>query len=86
MLVGTSELSQLSSDGVAYIQIDAPRYSYYLDPTWRSWIRTELESDPDKALDDALRADNCLLAGRPPRRRRLGHPLVPGKQPEPLEC
>src|SRR5438094_746613 len=53
-----SDLSQLSSEGVAYIQIDAPRYSYYLDPKWRSWIRKELETDPDAALDEALRADN----------------------------
>ena len=60
-----SELSQLSSDGVAYIQIDAPRYSYYLDPKWRSWIRTELQTDPDAALDEALLADNaCLRAAR----------------------
>lgn len=60
-----SDLSQLSSEGVAYIQIDAPRYSYYLDPKWRSWIQTNLETDPDAALDEALRADNaCLRAAR----------------------
>ena len=60
-----SELSQLSSQGVTYIQIDAPRYSYYLDPKWRSWIRTELQTEPDAALDEALRADNaCLRAAR----------------------
>ena len=41
-----SDLSQLSSEGVAYIQIDAPRYSYYLDPKWRSWIQTNLETVP----------------------------------------
>lgn len=60
-----SDLSQLSSQGVAYIQIDAPRYSYYLDPKWRSWIRTELQTEPDAALDEAISADNaCLRAAR----------------------
>jgi 5-methyltetrahydropteroyltriglutamate--homocysteine methyltransferase len=60
-----ADLSQLSLQGVAYIQIDAPRYSYYLDPKWRSWIRTELQTEPDAAMDEALRADNaCLRAAR----------------------
>jgi len=60
-----ADLSQLSSQGVAYIQIDAPRYSYYLDPKWRAWIRTEMQTDPDAALDEAMRADNaCLRAAR----------------------
>jgi len=56
-----TDLSQLSSQGVNYIQIDAPRYSYYMDPKWRSWIRTELRVDPDVALDEAVRADNACL-------------------------
>ena len=60
-----SDLSKLSSDGVRYIQIDAPRYSYYMDPKWRAWIKTELKVDPDAALDEAVRADNaCFLAAR----------------------
>jgi 5-methyltetrahydropteroyltriglutamate--homocysteine methyltransferase len=59
------ELRQLSSEGVRYIQIDAPRYSYYMDPKWRAWIKSELEMEPDTALDEAIRADNaCLLAAR----------------------
>jgi 5-methyltetrahydropteroyltriglutamate--homocysteine methyltransferase len=50
---------------VKYIQIDAPRYSYYMDPKWRAWIKTELKVDPDVALDEALRADNaCFLEVR----------------------
>src|SRR5277367_5136900 len=32
------ELAKLSEEGVSYIQIDAPRYSYYMDPKWRAWI------------------------------------------------
>jgi 5-methyltetrahydropteroyltriglutamate--homocysteine methyltransferase len=61
------DLAQLSSQGAKYIQIDAPRYSYYMDPKWRDWIRTEMNIDPDLALDEALRADNaCLQAARKP--------------------
>ncbi len=60
-----SDLAQLAGDGVSYIQIDAPRYSYYMDPKWREWIRTEMKADPDAALDDAVKADNaCFRAAR----------------------
>jgi 5-methyltetrahydropteroyltriglutamate--homocysteine methyltransferase len=59
------ELKNLTSDGVKYIQIDAPRYSYYMDAKWREWIKAELKVDPDAALDEAVRADNaCLVAAR----------------------
>ena len=59
------DLKNLAVDGVKYIQIDAPRYSYYMDPKWREWIKTELSVDPDVALDEAIRADNgCLQAAR----------------------
>jgi 5-methyltetrahydropteroyltriglutamate--homocysteine methyltransferase len=59
------DLNKLSSDGVQYIQIDAPRYSYYMDAKWRAWIQTEMKVDPDAALDEAVRADNaCFLAAR----------------------
>jgi len=59
------ELATLSADGVSYIQIDAPRYSYYLDPQWRDWIKAELHLEPDAALEEALRADNaCFRAAR----------------------
>ena len=62
-----SDLAKLSSEGVKYIQIDAPRYSYYMDPKWREWIRTELKTDPDAALDEAIKADNaCFKAARRP--------------------
>jgi 5-methyltetrahydropteroyltriglutamate--homocysteine methyltransferase len=60
-----SDLAELSSQGVAYVQIDAPRYSYYMDPKWREWIRAEMGQDPDVALDEALKADNaCFHAAR----------------------
>jgi 5-methyltetrahydropteroyltriglutamate--homocysteine methyltransferase len=59
------DLGKLSSDGAKYIQIDAPRYSYYMDPKWRAWIQTEMNVDPDAALEEAVRADNaCFQAAR----------------------
>jgi 5-methyltetrahydropteroyltriglutamate--homocysteine methyltransferase len=62
-----ADLAQLSREGVNYIQIDAPRYSYYIDPKWREWIRTEMRMEPDALLDESIRADNaCLDAARRP--------------------
>lgn len=62
-----AEFEKLSSEGLSYIQIDAPRYSYFMDPKWREWIRTELNTDPDKLLDESIRADNaCFEAARRP--------------------
>ncbi|MGA8223318.1 MAG: hypothetical protein WB780_16850 [Candidatus Acidiferrales bacterium] len=62
-----TELARLSAEGVKYIQIDAPRYSYYLDPKWREWIRTEMKVEPDALLEDSIRADNaCFEAARRP--------------------
>ena len=53
------EIEGLAAQGVPYIQIDAPRYSYYLDPKWREWLKTEMGGDPDALLDEALAADNA---------------------------
>ena len=62
-----AELSRLSAAGVKYIQIDAPRYSYFMDPKWREWIRTEMKAEPDALLDESIRADNaCFEAARRP--------------------
>jgi len=61
------ELARLAAEGVDYIQIDAPRYSYFMDPKWREWIRTELKVEPEAMLDESLRADNaCFEAARRP--------------------
>lgn len=63
----TKEMQTLSSQGVSYIQIDAPRYSYYIDPKWREWIRTEMLQDPDVALKESVDADNaCFAAAHKP--------------------
>jgi 5-methyltetrahydropteroyltriglutamate--homocysteine methyltransferase len=60
-----TELARLSSEGVKYIQIDAPRYSYFMDPKWREWIRTEMKIAPEALLDESIRADNaCFAAAR----------------------
>ena len=58
-----AEVRALVDEGVSYVQIDAPRYSYYIDPKWRDWMRTEMGQDPDAALDEAVRADNACLEG-----------------------
>jgi 5-methyltetrahydropteroyltriglutamate--homocysteine methyltransferase len=61
------DLAELATQGVAYIQIDAPRYSYYVDPKWREWIRKEMAIDPDAFFDESIKADNaCLRSARRP--------------------
>ncbi|MGA7922335.1 MAG: hypothetical protein WCA38_21950 [Candidatus Acidiferrales bacterium] len=62
-----TELARLSTEGVSYIQIDAPRYSYFMDPKWREWIRTEMKTNPDTLIDESIDADNaCFEAARRP--------------------
>ena len=64
----------LSAEEVSYLQIDAPRYSYYMDPKWREWIRTEMRMEPDSLLEESIRADNaCLEAARRPGLVRAIH-------------
>ena len=58
-----AEIAALVSEGAQYVQIDAPRYSYYIDPKWRSYVKTEMGVDPDQALDEAIRTDNACLEG-----------------------
>ena len=58
-----SEIHALANEGVKYIQIDAPRYSYYIDPKWRKHVQDEMGVDPDVALDEAIRVDNACLEG-----------------------
>ena len=59
-----SEVEALVEEGVRYIQIDAPRYSYYVDPQWRRRLE-EMGEDPDGMFDEAIAADNmCADAAR----------------------
>jgi len=61
----TSDLKSLATSGVSYLQIDAPRYSYFLDPKWCQWMQEELRVDTDAMLTASLRADNaCFAAAR----------------------
>lgn len=63
----TDDLKKLAGGGVSYLQIDAPRYSYFLDPKWRQWMETELRVNTDEMLTASLRADNaCFAAARQP--------------------
>ena len=57
-----AEIAVLLASGVEYIQIDAPRYSYYVDPQWRQHLR-ELGEDPDAMFEEAVAADNFCLEG-----------------------
>lgn len=62
-----AEMARLSAEGVTYIQIDAPRYSYYMDPKWCDWIKTEMKVEPSALFEESLKADNaCLDAARRP--------------------
>jgi 5-methyltetrahydropteroyltriglutamate--homocysteine methyltransferase len=56
-----SEIEASANEGVSYIQIDAPRYSYYIDPKWRRYVRDEMGVDPEEALDEAIRVDNTCI-------------------------
>jgi methionine synthase II (cobalamin-independent) len=58
-----SEIQALVHDGIKYVQLDAPRYSYYLDPKWRDFIQKEMGRSVDEALDEAIRVENTCLAG-----------------------
>jgi 5-methyltetrahydropteroyltriglutamate--homocysteine methyltransferase len=56
------DIRALATSGVSYLQIDAPRYSYYLDPKWTAWMEKELRVDPARMLTASLNADNTWLA------------------------
>ena len=34
----SEDIRTLATGGISYLQIDAPRYSYYLDPKWTAWM------------------------------------------------
>jgi methionine synthase II (cobalamin-independent) len=63
----SDELQTLAQEGVSYVQLDAPRYSYLIDPKWRAWIETEMRMAPSALLAESIRADNaCFEAARRP--------------------
>lgn len=60
-----NDIRTFAAGGISYLQIDAPRYSYYLDPKWTAWIEKELRVDPAEMLTASLNADNaCFAAAR----------------------
>ena len=59
-----AEIQALVADGVKYIQIDAPRYSYYIDPKWRAAYPA---GDGPRSRGGARRGDSRRQ--RLPRRR-----------------
>src|SRR5580704_4013991 len=54
------DVQWLVSEGVQYIQFDAPFYSHYLDPLQRARLRQQGRS-PDKELENAIAGDNAAL-------------------------
>lgn len=58
-----SEIQALVNEGVRYIQIDAPRYSYYVDSKWRRYIQDEMGVNTEAALDEAIQVDNKCFEG-----------------------
>ena len=55
-----NEVAALVKDGVPYIQIDAPRYSYFVDPKWVEHLKS-LGEDPNKLLDEAIAVDQACF-------------------------
>ena len=58
------EVQWLVSQGVTYIQFDAPYYTHYLDPQHRAQMQAE-GRDPDQELAEGIAGDNAALAGVP---------------------
>jgi 5-methyltetrahydropteroyltriglutamate--homocysteine methyltransferase len=56
------EVEWLAAQGVAYIQLDAPFYSHYLDRQRREAMR-QSGGDPDADFERAVDGDNAAVAG-----------------------
>src|SRR5579884_1960812 len=56
------EIAALLDAGVSYVQLDAPQYSYYGDPTLAAAMRRD-GVDPDKMVDEAVAGDVACLDG-----------------------
>jgi len=57
-----SEIKAVVDEGVAYVQMDAPNYTFYVDERLRQWLQRRGE-DPDRELEEAIVADNAALEG-----------------------
>jgi 5-methyltetrahydropteroyltriglutamate--homocysteine methyltransferase len=58
------EVRWLVSQGVSYIQFDAPYYTHYLDPQHRAQMQAE-GRDPDQELAEGILGDNAALEDVP---------------------
>ena len=58
------EVQWLVSEGVEYIQLDAPYYSFYLDPAQREKLRS-IGRDADREFETGIAGDNAAIAGIP---------------------
>src|ERR1700686_3614350 len=54
------DVQWLVSEGVRYIQFDAPYYSHYLDPRQQAHMR-QAGLDPNQELENAIAGDNAAL-------------------------
>ena len=71
------DVKWLVSEGVVYIQFDAPFYSHYLDPLQRARMRQEGRS-PDKELENAVAGDNAALREVPRSTATVGMHICRG--------
>ena len=78
------DIRTLATSGISYLQIDAPRYSYYLDPKWTAWMEKLTARRSRADADRVSPRRQCLLRGRPPPRRHSRHPSVPRQQSQSL--
>jgi 5-methyltetrahydropteroyltriglutamate--homocysteine methyltransferase len=58
------DVQLLVSEGVQYIQFDAPYYSHYLDP-WQQTHMRQAGIDPEKELENAIAGDNAVMRDVP---------------------
>ncbi|PYS03482.1 MAG: hypothetical protein DMG16_05595 [Acidobacteria bacterium] len=58
------EIQWLVSEGATYIQLDAPYYSHYLDPTQRERMR-QTGRNPDAEFENGIEGDNSCFRGIP---------------------
>jgi 5-methyltetrahydropteroyltriglutamate--homocysteine methyltransferase len=72
-----SEVQALAADGVPYIQIDNAHYPDYI-PEHRLQAWRDIGVDPDKALDEDIRADNLATRGLDRSRVTLANHICRG--------
>jgi 5-methyltetrahydropteroyltriglutamate--homocysteine methyltransferase len=71
------ELQALLDEGVPYVQLDAPRYTHFLDEQLRERLRQQGD-DPEGLFEQALAADRACLEGLERRGATIGMHLCRG--------